>query len=182
MNKYGNWIVFFFKEKRTLKHLKIVRSYYIALFNVVALFDLYFLILHSLIVYYPLLLYLMLQYAKSPYLLLHYLMLNLILSRNLFLVLVEAACGEVHATLKSRIPTMLKLRLPIEYYFTLLLEFFLKISQEVEKWRLTKLLLTREITCKSWYRSSHRRCSVKKVVLINSAKFTVKRLCQRLFF
>ena len=45
MNKYGNWTVFFFKEKRTLKHLKIVRSYYIALFNVVALFDLYFLIL-----------------------------------------------------------------------------------------------------------------------------------------
>ena len=99
--------------------------------------------------YYPLLLYLMLQYAKSHYLLLHYLMLNLILSRNLFLVLVEAACGEVHATLKSRIPTMLKLILPIEYYFTLLLDsfgpwvcaacvcvpekFFLKTSQEVEK-------------------------------------------------
>ena len=33
-----------------------------------------------------------------------------------------------------------------------------------------------------WYRSSHRRCSVKKDVLRNFAKFTGKHLCQRLFF
>ena len=31
-------------------------------------------------------------------------------------------------------------------------------------------------------RSSHRRCSVKKVVLKNVAKFTGKNLCQSLFF
>ena len=31
-------------------------------------------------------------------------------------------------------------------------------------------------------RSSHRRCSVKKGVLRNFAKFTGKHLCQRLFF
>ena len=32
------------------------------------------------------------------------------------------------------------------------------------------------------YRSSHRRCSVKKSVLGNFAKFTGKHLCQSLFF
>ena len=32
------------------------------------------------------------------------------------------------------------------------------------------------------YRSSHRRCSVKKGVLRNFAKFTGKHLCQNLFF
>ena len=32
------------------------------------------------------------------------------------------------------------------------------------------------------YRSSHRRCSVRKGVLENSAKFTGKHLCQSLFF
>ena len=32
------------------------------------------------------------------------------------------------------------------------------------------------------YRSSHRRCSVKKGVLRNFAKFTEKHLCQRVFF
>ena len=32
------------------------------------------------------------------------------------------------------------------------------------------------------YRSSHRRCSVKKGVLRNFAKFTGKHLCQSLFF
>ena len=32
------------------------------------------------------------------------------------------------------------------------------------------------------YRSSHRRCSVKKGVLGNFAKFTEKHLCQSLFF
>ena len=32
------------------------------------------------------------------------------------------------------------------------------------------------------FRSSHRRCSVKKCVLRNFAKFTGKHLCQRLFF
>ena len=32
------------------------------------------------------------------------------------------------------------------------------------------------------YRSSHRRCSVKKGVLGNFAKFTKKHLCQSLFF
>ena len=31
------------------------------------------------------------------------------------------------------------------------------------------------------FRSSHRKCSVKKVVLRNFAKFTGKHLCQRLF-
>ena len=31
-------------------------------------------------------------------------------------------------------------------------------------------------------RSSHRRCSVKKGVLRNFAKFTGKHLCQSLFF
>ena len=31
-------------------------------------------------------------------------------------------------------------------------------------------------------RSSHRRCSIKKGVLRNFAKFTGKHLCQRLFF
>ena len=31
-------------------------------------------------------------------------------------------------------------------------------------------------------RSSHHRCSVKKSVLGNFAKFTGKQLCQRLFF
>ena len=31
-------------------------------------------------------------------------------------------------------------------------------------------------------RSSHQRCSVRKVVLRNLAKFTGKHLCQRLFF
>ena len=30
--------------------------------------------------------------------------------------------------------------------------------------------------------TSHRRCSVKKYVLRNSTKFTVKRLCQSLLF
>ena len=34
----------------------------------------------------------------------------------------------------------------------------------------------------SSFRSSHRRCSVKKGVLRNFAKFTGKHLCQRLFF
>ena len=32
------------------------------------------------------------------------------------------------------------------------------------------------------YRSSYQRCSVKKGVLRNFAKFTEKHLCQRLFF
>ena len=32
------------------------------------------------------------------------------------------------------------------------------------------------------YRSSHRRCSVRKDVLRNFAKFTGKHLCQGLFF
>ena len=32
------------------------------------------------------------------------------------------------------------------------------------------------------HRSSHRRCSVEKGVLRNFAKFTGKRLCQRLYF
>ena len=32
------------------------------------------------------------------------------------------------------------------------------------------------------YRSSHRTCSVKKLVLRNFAKFTRKHLCQSLFF
>ena len=32
------------------------------------------------------------------------------------------------------------------------------------------------------YRSSHRRCSVKKGVFKNFAKFTGKHLCQSLFF
>ena len=32
------------------------------------------------------------------------------------------------------------------------------------------------------YRSSHRRCSVRKIVLRNFAKFTGKHLCQSLFF
>ena len=32
------------------------------------------------------------------------------------------------------------------------------------------------------YRSSHRRCSVRKGVLRNIAKFTGKHLCQSLFF
>ena len=32
------------------------------------------------------------------------------------------------------------------------------------------------------YRSSHRRCSVRKGVLRNFAKFTGKNLCLRLFF
>ena len=32
------------------------------------------------------------------------------------------------------------------------------------------------------FRSSHRRCSVRKSVLKNVAKFTRKRLCQSLFF
>ena len=41
------------------------------------------------------------------------------------------------------------------------------------KWRLV---------IASTYRSSHRRCSVKKGVLRNFAKLTVKHLCQRLFF
>ena len=34
----------------------------------------------------------------------------------------------------------------------------------------------------SKYRSSHRRCSIKKGVLKNLAKFTGKHLCQSLFF
>ena len=33
-----------------------------------------------------------------------------------------------------------------------------------------------------WFRSSHLRCSVKKGVLKNLAKFTGKHLCQGLFF
>ena len=33
-----------------------------------------------------------------------------------------------------------------------------------------------------FYRSSHKRCSVKKVFLENSQKFTGKHLCQNLFF
>ena len=32
------------------------------------------------------------------------------------------------------------------------------------------------------FRSSHQRCSIKKGVLRNFAKFTGKHLCQRLFF
>ena len=32
-----------------------------------------------------------------------------------------------------------------------------------------------------WYRSSHQRCSMKKGVLKNFAKFTGKHLCQSLF-
>ena len=32
------------------------------------------------------------------------------------------------------------------------------------------------------YRSSHRRCSVRKGIISNFEKFTVKRLCQSLFF
>ena len=32
------------------------------------------------------------------------------------------------------------------------------------------------------YRSSHQRCSIKKAVLINFAKFTGKPVCQSLFF
>ena len=37
-------------------------------------------------------------------------------------------------------------------------------------------------TCSEWDRSSHSRCSVRKVVLRNFVKFTWKHLCQRLFF
>ena len=43
-----------------------------------------------------------------------------------------------------------------------------------------------ELDCKQsegiLYRSSHRRCSVKKGVLKNFTKFTGKHLCQSLFF
>ena len=34
----------------------------------------------------------------------------------------------------------------------------------------------------NWYRTSHRRCSIKKGVLKNFTKFTGKHLCQSLFF
>ena len=37
-------------------------------------------------------------------------------------------------------------------------------------------------TWSEWDRSSHSRCSVRKVVLRNFVKFTWKHLCQRLFF
>ena len=44
-----------------------------------------------------------------------------------------------------------------------------------------KICLTQHI--KDWkVRSSHQRCSVKKVVLRNFAKFKGKHLCQSLFF
>ena len=41
-----------------------------------------------------------------------------------------------------------------------------------------------KFSCKKWQisRSSHRRCSVRKGVLRNFAKFTGKHPCQRLFF
>ena len=40
----------------------------------------------------------------------------------------------------------------------------------------------KEISAKEIFRSSHLRCSVKKGVFRNFAKFTGKHLCQRLFF
>ena len=36
--------------------------------------------------------------------------------------------------------------------------------------------------CKDFYKSSHRRCSVRKGVFRNFAKFAGKHLCQNLFF
>ena len=39
-----------------------------------------------------------------------------------------------------------------------------------------------EIYLTAMFRSTHRRCSVRKGVLRNFAKFTGKHLCQRLFF
>ena len=39
-----------------------------------------------------------------------------------------------------------------------------------------------EVTFFYYFRSSHRRCSVKKCVLSNFSKFSEKHLCQKLFF
>ena len=58
-----------------------------------------------------------------------------------------------------------------EPFQTSKMEFFVKIVTSTE----TTPLLRR-------FRSSHRRCSVKKGVLTNFAKFTGKDLCQSLFF
>ena len=46
----------------------------------------------------------------------------------------------------------------------------------------SKLALCEETLVIDCFRSSHRRCSVRKSVLRNFAKFTGKRLCQSLLF
>ena len=54
-----------------------------------------------------------------------------------------------------------------------------------DNWRtllFIKVYCYSEIYLTAMFRSSHRRCSVKKGVLRNFAKFTGKHLCQRLFF
>ena len=49
-------------------------------------------------------------------------------------------------------------------------------------WRNMKTVIFFIFTEQKQFRSSHRRCSVKKAVLKNFAKLTGKHLCQSLFF
>ena len=59
-----------------------------------------------------------------------------------------------------------------------------QLSKENEN--LEKMIEIKSIYAKGYkwniYRSSHQRCSVRKGVFRNFAKFTVKYLCQSLFF
>ena len=59
---------------------------------------------------------------------------------------------------------------------------FLKKKCEVVVWSLCILETPEVKESKTDYRSSHRRCSLRKGVLRNFAKFTGKQLCQSLFF
>ena len=67
---------------------------------------------------------------------------------------------------------------------TILLWIFLKavFQYVVHSWTFFKIYKSFTKCKASTQRSSHRRCSMKKGVLKNFAKFTGKHLCQILFF
>ena len=88
----------------------------------------HYLMLHYLMANYLLLHYLILQYFNVSLFDVKLLMLNFTISGKLFLVRLEAICGEVNATLKSPVlPNGIKLKLTLlvlldkRWYFTLLL-------------------------------------------------------------
>ena len=60
-------------------------------------------------------------------------------------------------------------------------EYLGRIALSTECEMLSKLSFIMNVFS-NIFRSSHRRCSVKKCVLRNFEKFTGKNLCQRLFF
>ena len=58
------------------------------------------------------------------------------------------------------------------------------MSIKITSWKLFEIYLKYTLVQLRWYilRSSYQRCSIKKGVLRNFAKFTGKHLCQSLFF